>query len=64
MKKRLQGPTALGCPTRSRGGQPITRRRKLDATPGEVGQRVFVAARAKTAPDRSIRRFNKPEEDE
>ena len=63
MKKRLQRPAPPERPTKPKLGRPITRRIKLDATPEEVAQAMFAAARAKNPPDPSIRRFNKPEED-
>ena len=64
MKKRLQRPTAPEKPTKPKLGRPITRRIKLDATPAEVAQAMFAAARKANPPDPSIRRFNKPEDGE
>ena len=45
MKKRLQRPT------KPKLGRPITRRIKLDATPEEVAQAMFAAAKAENPPD-------------
>ena len=64
MKKHLQRPTPPEKPTKPKLGRPITRRIKLDATPEEVAQAMFAAARKKNPPDPSIRLFNKPEEEE
>ena len=64
MKKRVQRPTDPERPTKPKLGRPITRRIKLDATPEEVAQAMFAAAKAENPPDPSIRRYNKPEEEE
>lgn len=64
MKKRLQRPTPPEKPTKPKRGRPITRRIKLDATPEEVAQAMFRAAKAKNPPDPQRRRFNRPETEE
>ena len=62
-RQNITRPTPPEKPTKPKLGRPITRRIKLDATPEEVAQAMFAAARAKNPPDPSIRRFNKPEEE-
>ena len=63
-RRTITRPTPPERPTKPKLGRPITRRIKLDATPEEVAQAMFAAAKAENPPDPSIRLFNKPEEEE
>ena len=63
-KKRLQRPTPPERPTKPKLGRPVTRRIKLDATPEEVAQAMFAAAKAENPPDPKRRIYNRPEDEE